>query len=184
LGGTKANYYVQNTMEYEVDSLTRDGILRGTLALNYKHTGEGDAWPGGPYTNYVRVLTQAGSKLTGAKFIYKDNTTLDIFDRIRVSSVGRYSSFETTFKLEPTSSLTLLLNYDLPEGLSITKDFQDYTMLWQKQSGTHDDVFNFKFNAPFGMTLNQFSSNLEQKNNLVEDTGVLDKDVRYIVKLQ
>ena len=57
LGGTKANYYVENKMEYTVTSKTRDGLLRGELTLTYNHTGEDESWPGGPYTNYLRILT-------------------------------------------------------------------------------------------------------------------------------
>ena len=38
--GTKSNYYVENSMNYEVSSLTRDGVLRATLTLEYKNNSE------------------------------------------------------------------------------------------------------------------------------------------------
>jgi nucleoside-diphosphate-sugar epimerase len=72
LGGNKANYYVKNKMNYEVTGQTRDGIMRGTLTLEYKHMGKDLAWPGGTYKNYVRVLTQKGTKLTGAELTLYD----------------------------------------------------------------------------------------------------------------
>ena len=67
LGGNKANYFIKNDMAYTVSSQTRDGVLRGELTLNYTHTGTDYAWPGGEYKNYIRVFTQQGTKLTGAK---------------------------------------------------------------------------------------------------------------------
>ncbi|MEN9388987.1 MAG: hypothetical protein RLY61_71, partial [Candidatus Parcubacteria bacterium] len=66
LGGNKANFYVKNKMSYEVTGQTRDGVMRSTLTLEYKHMGKDLAWPGGTYKNYVRILTQKGTKLTDA----------------------------------------------------------------------------------------------------------------------
>jgi len=183
LGGTKANFYVKNKYSYTVDSITRDGLLRASLAMEFKHTGESSAWPGGPYTDYVRVLTQDGSKLTGAKFIYADNTSLDITDRIGVAKEGKYTSFETTFKLEPKQYLTLVLSYDLPPALSITKDMKTYSLLWQKQPGTTDDEYVFRLNTPFGMSIVERSSNLIQNATSVENMGILSQDLRYTLGL-
>ena len=72
LGGNKANYYVKNKMNYEVTGQTRDGVMRAALTLEYKHMGKDLAWPGGSYKNYVRVLTQKGTKLTGAELTLYD----------------------------------------------------------------------------------------------------------------
>lgn len=47
LGGNKANYYVNNKMDYTIISATRDGLLRAELNLNYNHTGQDYSWPGG-----------------------------------------------------------------------------------------------------------------------------------------
>lgn len=69
LGGTKSNYYVKNSMNYAVSAKTSDGLLRGELELTYENTQKDASWPGGPYTNYVRVLVAEGSKLTGAFLI-------------------------------------------------------------------------------------------------------------------
>jgi UDP-glucuronate decarboxylase len=184
LGGTKANFYVKNKYSYTLDSLTRDGLLRASLAIEYKHTGENSAWPGGPYTNYVRVLTQDGTKLTSAKFLYSDNTSLDISERMAVNKEGKYNSFETTFVLEPKQTLTLVVTYDLPTNLAITKDMKNYSMLWQKQPGTREDEYVFRLNAPFGMSIMEHSNNLLISSNSAENMGILSKDLRYTVALQ
>ena len=151
LGGTKANYYVKNDMKYEILSSTRDGLLRGQVSLTYTHTGESDAWPGGPYKDYVRVLTQKGSKLTGAKIQYGSKGETDIFKDMVIDKIGNYNSFETSFTLNPKETLTVTFLYDLPENLSVTKDMTEYDFYWQKQPGTVGDSVSFVFNAPFGL---------------------------------
>jgi nucleoside-diphosphate-sugar epimerase len=151
LGGTKANYFVKNEMKYEVFSATRDGLLRGTVTLKYTHTGESDSWPGGPYKDYVRVLTQNGSKITSAKIKYVNKEEQDIFKDVIISKAGNYNSFEYGFTLNPKESVELSISYDLPTTLTLSKDKLGYNLYWQKQPGTDNDKFNFVFTPPFGL---------------------------------
>lgn len=176
LGGTKANYYVQNDMSYEVSSKTRDGLLRGKVVLEYEHTGIDEAWPGGPYTNYVRVLTQDGSKLTGASINQNESFEEDIFEDVVISKVGNYNSFETSFVLEPSSKTILTLYYDLPEYLSVTKESTDYNLVWQKQPGTNDDGFTYSFKPPFGMEFDEVSGKVSLIEGAAFSNGKLNKD--------
>lgn len=184
LGGTKSNYFVENSMLYEVNSMTRDGLLRANLYLDYKNNAENDAWPGGPYTDYLRVLVQDGSKLTGAKIIGSGGQEKDVFEDILVSRVGRYMSFETTFKLSPKDFVRLVISYDLPTAASITKDNKSYSLLWQKQPGTKNDKYSFVFNPPFGSLVDSSSNNLENIDNSLKATGIISKDLEYSVNLK
>ena len=150
VGGTKANYFVQNQMDYTVTSQTRDGVLRGILTLRYTHTGKDNAWPGGPYKDYVRVLTQAGSSLTAATRNVNGATT-DIFEEIIIDKVAEYNSFETLLELQPQETAILTFYYDLPQSLNITAQNMDYNLYWQKQPGTKSDPVIFRFEPPFGL---------------------------------
>ncbi len=150
VGGTKANYFVQNQMSYTVTSQTRDGLLRGILVLNYNHTGKDMAWPGGPYKDYVRVLTQTGTNLTGATLAV-NGTTTDIFEGVVIDRVQNYNSFETLLELNPQESAQLTLYYDLPAPLSINSQNEEYSLYWQKQPGTRADQVIFRFEPPFGL---------------------------------
>lgn len=183
LGGTKSNYYVENKMMYEVNSMTRDGLLRANLYLDYKNNAEDASWPGGPYTDYVRVLTQKGSRLTGAKAIYSNGEERDIYEDIVVSDIGRYTSFGTSFKIGPTESVRIILNYDLSSSLAITKDSGDYSLLWQKQSGTSDDEYTFVFNPPFGSVLKSKSDSLKYVDGVLGGSGIFREDIRYNIEL-
>ena len=187
LGGTKANYYVKNTMDYKVSSKTRDGLLRGELSLTYKHTGQSNAWPGGSYTDYVRVLTQTGSKLTGAKLIYTkaDGTsqTTDIPEKMVVAKTGNYNSFETDFKLEPKDTIILKVEYDVPTNLSLTTDNKYYSFYWQKQPGTQDDNISFSFAPPLGLKITQTNLNETYTNDSFDYRDLLNTDKQIYLKL-
>ncbi|HOA18587.1 MAG TPA: NAD-dependent epimerase/dehydratase family protein [bacterium] len=184
LGGTKANYYVKNKMNYTVNSMTRDGLLRASLTLDYEHSGKDMAWPGGPYKDYVRVLTQEGSKLTGARIINGSGEEVDIFKDIIISQEGKYNSFETSFILNPQESVKIIIEYDLPQTLSITEDNKYYELYWQKQPGTNEDEFSFIFNLPFGMTPMQYSPILTNENNVLKKSGFLNTDLNYFITPQ
>lgn len=184
LGGTKSNYYIDNKMTYEINSMTRDGLLRANLYLDYKNNAENDAWPGGPYTDYVRVLVQDGSKLTGAKIINNVGEEKDIFKDMVVSKVGTYTSFETSFKLLPKESTRLVISYDLPQSVSMTKEGSSYNLYWQKQPGTSEDSFSFIFNPPFGSVTQSFSNNLQVEGTSIKSSGILSKDMEYYISLK
>jgi hypothetical protein len=184
LGGTKANYYVKKTMNYEVSSLTRDGVLRATLKLEYNHTGKDSAWPSGPYTNYLRVLTQTGAKLTGASIKFDDSESEGIFDKIISNNVGTYQTFETSFVLQPKSKVTITLNYDLANQLAFTKDNGTYSLYWQKQPGTHDEPYSFVMNKPFGFSIKEVSPDLKTQGDTLQMGGNLNSDASLYVKLQ
>ncbi|OGC46513.1 hypothetical protein A2V49_00485 [candidate division WWE3 bacterium RBG_19FT_COMBO_34_6] len=184
LGGTKANYYVDNKMDYKITSKTRDGVLRAELTLDYKHNGVDESWPGGPYTDYLRILAQKGSKLTGAKIIYDNTVEEDIFNKIVISWVDPYVSFETNFILKPSSIIKLVFYYDLPENLSITKDTKKYNLVWQKQAGTDADIFSFSFAPPFGMEFNTLPSNIKLVEEIALTSGNINEDFNVSLELK
>ncbi len=184
LGGTKANYYVKNKIGYEISSMTRDGLLRANVYLDYDHTGKDAAWPGGPYKDYVRVLTQNGTKLTGAKIIRDGQAEEDIFKDVVIAKEGQYNSFEMAFTLEPGKKVRIVVSYDLPQELSVTKESGNYNLLWQKQPGTDGDQYSFVFNPPFGMLVQSYSENLKLENNTVKSEGTIQTNSDYFIKLQ
>ncbi len=247
MSGNKANYFVEEKMDYQVASLTRDGVLRGKVTVEYKHNGKDYAWPGGEYRNYVRILTQNGSKLTGARIeVYKNgklvevekenltqlqgNTTTaannsnvnaqpadpfslagltkeqllvytplaknpaDVFENAVITKEGRYTSFGFLLRVRPMETVKLVVEYDLPTQLSITKDTKAYSLFWQKQPGTQDDPFNFKFDAPFGRSIKDgfvmgadtpnsgIGTNQTKEKDVFEYKGDLDRNARIHIK--
>ena len=97
----------------------------------------------------------------------------DIFEKMVIGKAGSYNSFETSFLLEPQKSVQLTVTYDLPTVLSVTKENMNYGLYWQKQPGTHDDIYSFLFNAPFGLVSDQKSFegalNADKQINIMMD---------------
>ncbi len=177
LGGTKANYYVKQSMEYQIVSATRDGLLRAELTLNYDHTGEDSTWPGGPYTDYVRVLTPKGTKITSAKITFSDGTEEDIFSEVLEEEGNVFKSYAMGFVLQPKQQAVVKLGYDLPESMLLTKDKQDYKLYWQKQPGTNNDNVKFKFNAPFGIRVVDTVPQMQLGENSAELNTTFNRDL-------
>ncbi|HBY10263.1 hypothetical protein A2274_03465 [candidate division WWE3 bacterium RIFOXYA12_FULL_43_11] len=184
LGGTKANYFVKNNIDYEINSMTRDGVLRATLKLTYDHTGESMAWPGGPYKDHVRVLVQKGSKLTGAEFVDAAGNTVDVFKDVGVGQPNGYDIFSYDLVVNPKETVSLVIKYDLPESLNVTKDKSTYSLYVQKQPGTDADPFSFTFNAPFGTEIIKASKDLDILDNAITKTSGLRRDINYFIELR
>ena len=150
-GGNKVNYMTENKYNYSVKSLTRDGILRGFLTLEYKNNARDNAWPYGNFVNYVKVLVPMGSKLTNAKIIDQTSgSEVSIFNNTLRSTESFYQTFETSVTIEPQKTKILIFEYDLPDNLTILKNKNtSYSLLWQKQAGD-ESIFNFQFTPIYG----------------------------------
>lgn len=184
VGGTKANYFVKNSMNYQVSSVTRDGVLRGNLALTYEHTGKDSAWPGGPYTNYVRVYVPAGSKLTGANLRINNSLETDLFKEVTETFDGDYKYFGYLLKIEPSDIAVLTFKYDLDPATTVTKELEPYNLVWQKQPGTFDDTLTFGFDVPFGVTAKSTSPNLKISEGKVSGFEQMDSDEYYTINFK
>jgi hypothetical protein len=75
----------------------------------------------------------------------------------------------------------LVFNYDLPVDLSLTKDDGMYSLFWQKQAGTSDDAFSFKFTPPFGSVVEKISDGLNFSEGSFVAEGILTKDTEYSI---
>ena len=195
VGGTKSNYYVKNGMNYAVSSKTSDGVMRAELELTYENTQKNADWPGGPYKNYVRVLVQEGSKLTGAFLMGGQEAAsmekpsdvmgaadgVNIFDKVAITKVGKYTAFEYPFVVNPQERVNLIFSYDLPTSLSAKKDGNKYNLVWQKQPGTQNDSIRFMFAAPFGTKISQPVPNGVVTDNIYEYKSILNSDLRVVL---
>lgn len=184
IGGTKANYYVEPSMNYSVDSKTRDGLLRSTLEVNYVHKGVDNVWPSGPYIDYVRVLVPKDSVLTGLYLSLNNLEPTNIFDQAVISSVGPYTSFEVPFVIDPQNELQLTFEYDLPQNLNIAMDKKSYTLFWQKQPGTADDSIKMNFNGPFGTDIVKTTPQMDIGTNTATYEGMLNMDKEFSIVLK
>lgn len=184
-GGNKVNFVTENKYSYDIKSMTRDGVLRGTVTLEYKNKAKDKAWPYGNFVNYVKILTPNGSKLTGAKLLTQEGREINLFNNILLGSEGIYQSFETSVTIEPGATQKLVFEYDLPETLNIIKNKNtSYSLLWQKQAGD-ESAFDFTFEPFYGYKTSDTESNYSFK--LVEEdykiTSNLTSNLRFRTNL-
>jgi len=160
LGGNKVNYMTKNRYKYEVLSMTRDGLLRARVTASYTNDSKTKAWPYGSFINYFKIITQKGTKLTGAKIVI-DGKEENIFSNIKTSNESVYQTFEGNLEVEPQKTIILVVEYDLPNNLSIVKNTNTkYSLYWQKQSGENNEI-EFIFNPPYGFYLGESEGNLD-----------------------
>ena len=185
-GGNKVNYVTQNNYKYEVNSLTRDGILRGKVTLQYQNNAKNNAWPYGNFVNYVKILTPIGAKLTDAKIVNSDGKEISILNNVILGSEAIYQTFETSVTIEPGNTKTLVINYDLPESLKIIKNKNTkYSLVWQKQSGENNN-FTFEFNPMYGFKEEESFSNqnLSRTEGTIISSGTLNQNFRFNTSLK
>lgn len=183
LGGNKVNYLTSNKYKYEVLSMTRDGLLRARLTINYTNDAKDKAWPYGSYINYFKVITQNGAKLTGARII-DNGSEENIFNRIKLSKENIYQTFEGNIEIEPQKTKILVLEYDLPQNLSIIKNSNTkYSLYWQKQPGEKNEL-EFNFNPPYGFDFGEIKSNLQTSKTNENVNFFTKQETNYEIEIE
>jgi len=130
------------------------------------------------------VLTPGDTKITGAKIVYADGTQADIFEKIIIAKESGLNSFETSFALEPSKIVKLLIAYDLSTNSTITASNKKYQLFWQKQPGTQNDKITFSFSSPFGTKIAESSPQTQFTQNVYKYEGVLNTDLQVNVMLE
>lgn len=139
LGGNKANYYVQRSTVYAIN-VDRDKALHAVTTVVWKHSGTSATWPGGDYTNYVRIYAPLGSVLESSDG-FKDNQVV-VGQENGKTVFGGF----VTVPYQTTRSITV--RYGLPASLSLPLTNGRYQLTWQKQTGIAEEPFRATFNTP------------------------------------
>ena len=107
----------------------------------------------------------------------------DIFAKMVISTESGHPSYETDFTLLPQEKAQLVLEYDLPQNLSITALNKNYALYWQKQPGTQDDAVSVTFSPPFGMKVVGTAPAAGFADDAVTFDGVLNADRDFAISI-
>jgi hypothetical protein len=177
VGSTKSNYFVERSLDYRLERNNREGEYFSELRVSYKHNGTTDAWPGGPYKNFLRVFVPKKSALL--KVILSENGSSeegeDITGKTEIGDELGKTFFATTFTVETGKSVALVFTYVLPIG-TIPLPENRYGLTVQKQPGTKSDGFKFKFKLPFGALLTPLPENFKLFGDTIAWDGDLGED--------
>lgn len=188
VGSTKANYYVQRAIQYTVEEANREGELRAQLTLTYTHIGVSNAWPGGPYKAFTRVLTPNKTSLVKVTRSTEgvEGKALDITGAVEIGEESGKITFGIPFTLQAGKGISFVFEYILPPevaGLGTPRS-SVYKLLVQKQPGTHADPLVFELIAPFGRRVSYATGDGKVSPTLVRWVGDLKEDVEIEVGLE
>jgi len=185
VGSTKSNYFVERSLDYRLERNNREGEYLSELRVSYKHNGTTDSWPGGPYKNFLRVFVPKKSALL--KVILSENGSSeegeDITGKAEIGDELGKTFFATTFTVETGKSTTLVFTYVLPAD-TIPLPENRYNLTVQKQPGTKNDGFKFKFKLPFGALSTPLPENFKLFGDTIEWDGDLSEDRYFDVPLK
>lgn len=193
VGVNKVNAFVTRMIKQDV-TIDPAGTISAVLTLHYQndHT---NAWPGGPYANYLRFVLPQGATIT--------NISLNAVPQSRFPAVVDPKLYETkTFKapkgieIEHTQeggrevygflvtvpaagSLDVALSYALAQKLDTTAQAATFDELLLKQPGSNADNYTYSLSYPQNWTLVQKPKGAKTNAQTVTVATPLATDVDY-----
>ncbi|MDO8487165.1 MAG: DUF4012 domain-containing protein [Candidatus Curtissbacteria bacterium] len=168
LGANKANRFIDRKISYEM-TIGRDADLVANLKIIYTNNSQADTWPAGKYVNFLRVYTPGLITLLSVNGSDKIDPKA-----VQVSTLGNLSSISTYVEVPIKSTKEITFSYRLPKSIKL-ETAPVYNLYVQKQPGTLEDPFEFKFNLPGYLVTksvngqDQNTQNLNIKTNLLVD---------------
>ncbi len=150
------------------------------------HTGKDNAWPGGIYKDYLRVMINKDSFVHSVNSKDSKGTTTDLLKSKEIKETMELGkkTLETTFSLNPGDTYELTFNYTLPANLSLGKGEKIYNLYWQKQPGTENIPVTVTFDEPFGKSVESFEPLFNKNGNTYVYNGGIDRDLKVFMQIK
>lgn len=142
VGVNKANYFVKRKVNHSVE-ISPAGEMSEKLKIVYKNESTSEKFPAGPYKNYLRILTPAGSGLDAVKI----NGQLVDGKNIDEETISQKRAFGVLVTVPVQQETTVEFNYRLEHTIALDRGMT-YLLYFQKQSGIEDDQIEFEFTPP------------------------------------
>lgn len=188
LGVNKANFFVGRSIKYELN-IKDDGAIVSSATLNLRN--DSNAWPGGDYKTYLRLITPHGSSLTSVTI---DGVTQKITDAITDFLIYEKKIFKPPTGLEvekydengktiygfltivpQEKSKKIVFNYTLPKKIPLRSPLSVYSLKIFKQPGTEDYPFDFIVSYPSSVNISS-SQNIDKVNGRIVISKTLATD--------
>lgn len=152
LGAFKSDAVVKKDISYTL-SQNANG-LSATVRLDYRHEGGFD-WRTTRYRSYTRVYAPLGSRLASLKGINEATADISVTDD---SSLNK-TIFGFFWTIEPGTSVSAILNYNLPDKINVQMKTGAYELLVQRQAGSRINSLKAVYKPLTGKT-QEWSDNL------------------------
>ena len=178
LGVNKANYFVSRSASYKINIL-EDGRISNKLSISFKNNAKSNAWPGGNYKNYLRLIVPEDAVIEKVTINDKEQQIIpaitdpaefsrDNFVPPQGLEVENYKdSGKTVFGFLvniPINSLkNVAIEYTLPQNLTLTRISNTYSLKIFKQPGV--DSFPLDLNINFPKKIAYIRGDISMKKN-------------------
>ncbi len=186
VGATKSNYFIRRSLHYIIDKISREGEMEANLNISYIHTGESNAWPGGPYKSYLRLYVP---KRTALLKVLRSTENIegkgeDITENVKIGEEFNKTVFEILFELKAGESLSLNFSYVIPPEVLNIESREPYRLLFQKQPGAGQSPLTFDFTPPFGKTVKALPTGSEKLGQIIRWKGALSSDLEFEIPFE
>lgn len=169
-GANKANFFVQR--DYSVQMvIDKAGGVDVALVMHFQNDSPSEAWPGGRYKNYLRILIPNGSKFNGMslgderKATESATLTADIIqsvleDQFLIFKTGEqlfsegspiassFTSYGVLVELPVGSRREIVFHYKPPYKMNFGKGEFEYLFGFIKQPGVGTPAIDFSIEYP------------------------------------
>lgn len=163
IGVNKVNYFIDRSISHHV-TISDTGDYLGELTTTYHNKSKKDEWPGGDYSNYMRVILPPDAVFQGVAINNIDQeTTAAVTDFHRYEDPGfsaphglEINGYNQSGKsiygflvtIPAESTYTIKVKYRLSQKLDTGKPLLRYNVRVFKQPGTEGDPFSFQLSYP------------------------------------
>jgi hypothetical protein len=197
IGVNKVNYFVKRSMEQEIN-ISEQGQVSGVATISYKNTSDG-TWPGGNYTNYLRIILPLNSEINSIEIDKEKQLLTDAIIDPLVYELKKFSppkgleieKTQTTDKSffgflvnVPVGKLKIIkISYTLSKKISFAWPDFTYDLKVYKQPGVESFPYAFSLSFPKEFSVIDSSDKFINGTNRVSYSGQIDKDKNIVLRL-
>ncbi|MFH1561099.1 MAG: DUF4012 domain-containing protein [Patescibacteria group bacterium] len=182
LGVNKANYFLNRSLEQLV-ILKENGSSEHKLKINYENTATSTNWPGGNYTNWLRIHLPIGSQINKISIYDPQNPGTP-------ETIGPEQREESIVDGKEVIGLTVRV--PIKQRRTVEVDFSQkgigdsdnlaYLLYWQKQSGYRSTPVSLAISFPTGWQPLQVNPAANLVGNQLIFNYQLDSDLNFGVE--
>lgn len=183
-GVNKVNFFVKRSVVQEITINGKTGEVVEKTAISIKNNSSSEAWPGGVYKNYLRLLLPAQSELISVKTSLKSNTLPQnniSLKKVDQSLEADKKSLGLLIEIPPKEERKVEIIYKFNQTFDLKKEELTYLFYWQKQSGIADDPIKLIINYPIFLKPTKLSQEAVLKEGSVSFDSTLEKDRIFAV---
>ncbi|MDZ4209965.1 MAG: DUF4012 domain-containing protein [Candidatus Curtissbacteria bacterium] len=202
IGANKVNRFIDRKISYEM-TVGRDADLIAKLIITYNNKSQAETWPGGKYTNFLRVYIPFASGLedytlslppetkptpspkprTNTPIPPEEDNVINKND-VQVINQGNLTVFQTMVEVPIKSTQIVTFTYRIPKNIKLETN-PTYHVYFSKQPGTEADPLTFTFNLPQYLKIKSInaSEELNGKQNVKTETD-LGQDRQFAIEIK